>query len=71
MSGYTVVNTILIAKKFWKGYEGHELRGSAYNLFDRDYTSPTPTGPPSLDPALPNDMPRLGKIYLVELKCTF
>jgi hypothetical protein len=39
-SGYAVVNTTLIAKKFLKGYEGLELRGSAYNLFDKDYKHP-------------------------------
>ena len=33
---------ILIAKKFLKVYEGFEMRGSVYNLFDKDYVYPTP-----------------------------
>ena len=37
MSGYGIVNVTLIAKKFLKGYEGLELRGSVYNLFNKDY----------------------------------
>jgi len=62
MSGYGIVDTTLIAKKFLKGYEGFELRGSIYNLFDKDYTSPYY---PSL---LPDDMPRPGRNFLVEVK---
>ena len=61
MSGYAVVNTTLIAKKFLKGYEGLELRGSIYNLFDKDYTSPEPQ-------TFPDDMPRPGRHFLVKVK---
>jgi iron complex outermembrane receptor protein len=65
MSGYAIVNTTLIAKKFLKGYEGLELRGSIYNLFDKDYTSPYyPT-------LLPGDLPRPGRNFLVEVKYKF
>jgi len=64
MSGYAIINTTLIAKKFLKEYEGLELRGSIYNLFDKDYTSPTL-------PGLPDDMPRPGRHFLVEVKYKF
>jgi outer membrane receptor protein involved in Fe transport len=64
MSGYAIVNATLIAKKFLKGYEGLELRGSVYNLFDKDYTSPQ-------DPRLPNDLPMPGINFLLEIKYGF
>ena len=63
-SGYAIVNATLIAKKFLKGYEGLELRGSVYNLLDKDWVTPT-------DPKIPNDMPRPGRNYMVEIKYTF
>jgi iron complex outermembrane receptor protein len=66
MSGYAIVNATLIAKKFLEGYEGLEVRGSVYNLFDKDYTSPTGGW---LD--LPDDMPRPGRNFLVEVKYKF
>jgi iron complex outermembrane receptor protein len=64
MSGYGIVNATLITKKFLKGYEGLELRGSVYNLFDKDYT--TFTGPD-----IPNDLPMPGINYLLEIKYAF
>jgi iron complex outermembrane receptor protein len=64
MSGFAVVNTTLIAQKFLKEYEGLELRGSVYNLFDKDYTNPEV-------PALPNDMPQPGRNFIVEVKYKF
>jgi len=64
MSGYGIVNTTLIAKKFLKGYEGLEIRGSIYNLFDKDYTSPMNEG-------LPNDIPRPGRNFIVGMKYKF
>ena len=64
MSGYGIVNVTLIAKKFLKGYEGLELRGSVYNLFNKDYTSPAKT-------QLPNDTPRPGRNFMVEVKYKF
>jgi outer membrane receptor protein involved in Fe transport len=63
-SGYAIVNTTLIVKKFLKDYEGLELRGSVYNLLDKDYTSPE-------QPDLPDDMPRPGRHFLVEVKYKF
>jgi len=65
MSGYAIVNATLIAKKFLKGYQGLEIRGSVYNLFDKDYTSPYY---PSL---LPDDMPRPGRNFMIEMKYKF
>ena len=64
MSGFAIVNTTLIAKKFLKGYEGFEMRGSVYNLFDKDYTSPE-------YPSIPDDMPQPGRNFIVEVKYKF
>ena len=64
LSGYAVVNTTLIAKKFLKGYEGLEIRGSIYNLLDEEYK--TQEGP-----ELPNDLPKPGINFLLEMKYTF
>jgi len=63
--GYGIVNATLIAQKFLKGYEGLELRASVYNLFDKDYTSPT--GPQQL----PHDLPRPGRNFLFEISYKF
>ncbi|GAG17543.1 unnamed protein product, partial [marine sediment metagenome] len=65
-SGYATVDATLIAKKFLKGYEGLELRGSVYNLFDKDYTSPF--GDPT---TMPTDIPRAGRSFIIELKYKF
>ena len=65
MSGYAIVNTTLIAKKFLKGYENLELRGSVYNLFDKDYASPLGKM------QLPEDTPMPGRNFLVEVKYKF
>jgi iron complex outermembrane receptor protein len=65
MSGYGIINTTLIYKPLLKGYEGLELRGSVYNLFDKDYTSPTGAG------ELPEDTPRPGRSFLFEIKYKF
>jgi iron complex outermembrane receptor protein len=64
MSGFAVVNTTLIAKNFLQGYKDLELRGSVYNLFNKDYTYPE-------DPDIPNDMPQPGRNFLVEVKYKF
>jgi len=63
-SGYAVVNATLIAKKFLKGYEGLELRGSVYNLLDKEYSQ-------SKSPELPNDWPMPDRHYLLELRYKF
>ena len=63
-SGYGIVNATLIFKKFLKGYEGLEIRGSVYNLFDKDYTS-------SYYPTLPKDLPRPGRNFMIEVKYKF
>jgi iron complex outermembrane receptor protein len=63
--GYGIVNTTLIAKQFLKGYEGLELRASVYNLFDKDYSSPTGNN------ELPDDLPRPGRNFIIEVKYKF
>ncbi len=63
-SSVTLVNATLIAKKFFKGFEGLELRGSVYNLFDKDWSQPTPI-------EIPNDWPIPGINYLLEIKFSF
>jgi outer membrane receptor protein involved in Fe transport len=65
MSGYATVDATVIAKKFLEGYEGLEIRGSVYNLFDKDYTSP------HADPSLPHDVPWPGRSFIVEVKYSF
>jgi len=65
MSGYAIVNATLIAKKFLKAYEGLEMRGSVYNLFDKDYTSPVGVS------QLPDDTPMPGRSFMVEVKYKF
>jgi len=63
-SGAGVVNTTLIAKKVLKGYEGLELRGSVYNLLDKEFSSQT-------SQYIPNDLPMPDRHYLLEIKYTF
>jgi iron complex outermembrane receptor protein len=65
MSGYGIVNATLIAKKFLEGYEGFEIRGSVYNLFDKDYTSPTDQG------QVLDDLPRPGRSFMVGVTYKF
>ena len=62
---YVIANTTLIAKNFLKELKGLEVRGSVYNLFNKDYTSPTGPG------ELPNDMPMPGINFMLELRYTF
>ncbi|GAK59366.1 hypothetical protein U27_06350 [Candidatus Vecturithrix granuli] len=63
--GFAVVNTTILAKKFWPRFEGLELRGSVYNVFDKDYTVPTAKD------SLPVDYPMPGRSFLVEMRATF
>lgn len=60
--GFMVVNTTLIAKKF---FEGLEVRASVYNLLDEEYVIPT-----SKD-SLPVDFPMPGRSFMVEARYTF
>jgi len=61
---FTWTNATLIVKKFLKGYEGLELRGSVYNLFDKDWSSPT-----SIE--IPHDWPVMGIHFMLEMKYSF
>jgi len=60
----TLVSATLIAKKFLKGYEKLELRGSVYNLFDKDLSIP-------VSEDVPNGWPQPGINYLLEMRYTF
>ncbi len=62
---YVLVNAALIAKNFLKELKGLEVRGTVYNLFNKDYTSPTGPG------QLPDDMPMPGTNFFVELRYAF
>jgi iron complex outermembrane receptor protein len=64
LSGYAIVNATLIAKKFFKRFRGLELRGSVYNLLDKDYVTGTV-------PQVPNDLPMPDRHYLFEVKYKF
>ncbi len=61
-SGFGIVNATLIAKKFLKGFE---IRGSVYNLFDKEYTYPSPVD------TLPVDYPVPGRNFIIELQYEF
>ncbi len=63
-SGAGIVSATMIAKKFLKGYERLELRGSVFNLLDKDWSAPT-------GPEIPNDLPMSGISYLLEIKYKF
>jgi outer membrane receptor protein involved in Fe transport len=63
-SSFTLVNATLIAKKFLKGYEGLELRGSVYNLFDEDWSI-------YMGESVPYGWPQPGINFLLEIKYIF
>jgi outer membrane receptor protein involved in Fe transport len=53
----------MIARDFLKGYEGLELRGSVYNLFDEDWSY--------WAEGLPYGWPQPGINFLLEVKYSF
>jgi len=63
--GFTVVDMTLLAKNFFPRLKGLELRGSVYNLFDKDYTVPTPKD------GLPVDFPMPGRSLMFDVRYTF
>jgi len=65
VSGSAIVNSTLIAKKFLRGFDGLELRGSVYNLFDKDYVEPSALS------SLPDDIPMPGRNFMLGLRYTF
>jgi len=64
MSGFAIVDTTLIARKFLRSYEGLEFRASIYNLLDKEYASPQ-------DTRLQDDLPMPGINFLLEVKIRF
>jgi outer membrane receptor protein involved in Fe transport len=62
---YVLLNAGLIAKNFLKELKGLEVRGMVYNLFNKDYTSPS--GPDEL----PDNVPMPGINFFLELRYTF
>ncbi len=64
-SGFTVMDMTLIAKNILPRLKGLELRGSVYNLFDNDYTVPTPKD------GLPVDFPMPGRSLMFDVRYTF
>jgi iron complex outermembrane receptor protein len=62
---YAIVNATLIARNFGGWFKGLELRGSVYNVFDKDYISPHPPG------QLPDDLPMPGRSFLLEARYMF
>jgi len=62
---YVIANTTLIAKDFLKELKGLEVRAAVYNLFNKEYTTPTAQG------ELPGDYPMPGINFMLELRYTF
>jgi iron complex outermembrane receptor protein len=62
MSGYVIVNTTVMARNLW---EKLDLEFSIHNLFDRDYTYPSP---PS---TTPKDYPAPGISFVLGAKFRF
>jgi outer membrane receptor protein involved in Fe transport len=62
---YVTANATLIAKNFLKELKGLEAWAAVYNLFNKNYTSPTAAG------ELPGDMPIPGINFMLELRYTF
>ena len=58
------MNATLIAKKSLKGYEGLELRGSVYNLFDEEWSR-------YISGQVPYGWPQPGINFLLELRYKF
>jgi len=62
---YAIVNATLIARNFLEELKGLEVRGTVYNLFDKEYTAPCREG------TIPGDVPMPGINFYVELRYTF
>jgi outer membrane receptor protein involved in Fe transport len=65
LGDYAIVNTTMLAKDFLGELKGLEVRGSVYNLFNKDYTMPMGAG------ELPGDIPMPGINFMLELRYTF
>ncbi|MEZ4526426.1 MAG: TonB-dependent receptor, partial [Desulfobacterales bacterium] len=66
LSGYAISNATLIAKNLAPKIDGLELRGSVYNIFDKEYADPAPLGR-----NIPGDYPMPGRTFVVEAKFKF
>ena len=62
---YAIVNATLIARNFGGWFKGFELRGSVYNLFDKNYKSPQDKT------FFPEDMPMPDRAFLFEVRYRF
>ncbi len=64
LSAMTLVDLTLIAKDFYKNFE---IRGSVYNLFDKDYRDPSW----STKMTVPNDYPLNPRSFVAEVRYKF
>ncbi len=62
LPGYATLNLTLIAKEFFQTFE---IRGSIYNLLDKDYKYSSPLG------GVPSDYPQVGREYMLEVSYKF
>lgn len=58
-SGYTLTNLTLTAKEFLDNFK---VKASLFNMFDKKYTDPSPAN------TLPDDLPRPGRTFFIELE---
>ncbi|OQX04251.1 MAG: hypothetical protein BWK80_53965 [Desulfobacteraceae bacterium IS3] len=66
LSGYAISNATIIAKHLAPKIDGLELRGSVYNIFDKQYLDPSPLGR-----NIPGDYPMPGRSFVIEAKYKF
>ncbi|HJP19520.1 MAG TPA: TonB-dependent receptor [Nitrospinota bacterium] len=62
LPGYALVDLTLIGKNF---YKTTEIRASIHNLFDKKYVDPAPQS------KIPNDFPRPGIEFMIDLSYSF
>ncbi len=68
LPGYAIVNITLIAKEF---FQTIEIRGSIYNLLDKDYKYSSPLNKTSGTGLVPSDYPQVGRNYMLEASYKF
>ncbi len=62
MPSYTLTNLTLIGKNF---IDNFEIRGSVFNLFDKNYDDPSPKS------TVPTDYPQQGRSFMIEFRYSF